>query len=283
MLSKMLFSEKRADRGFAILIDNFPVLGRIFPTFYFFQMKKLLLSLGIAPLFFLMGCTAPESTDAPPIDQKKVVQEKLQDAQNTESSNEEGVDNTTQNPDNASDISNETMFDQMGAAQPGDYIAVVKTSLGDITIRLFTNKVPKTVANFVQHAQDGYYNGVIFHRVISGFMIQGGDPTGTGMGGESIYGGKFDDEFDPDLSNIRGSIAMANSGPNTNGSQFFINQVDNSFLDFNKQPLTSKHAVFGQVIDGMDTVDAITAVPVGAGDKPASDIAIESISVEQVQ
>ena len=256
-------------------------------------MKKLLLSLGITPLFFLMGCTVSESNN-PPVDQKKQVQEKLQDAQedtdasssevDTQSEDGSGekteeVDNSIQNPDNIPDISNETMFDRMGDAQPGDYVVLMKTSLGDITLRLFTDKAPRTVANFVQHSQDGYYDGVIFHRVISGFMIQGGDPTGTGMGGESIYGGKFDDEFDPDLSNIRGSISMANAGPNTNGSQFFINQVDNSFLDFDKEPLASKHAVFGQVVDGMDVVDAITAVPVGPGDKPSADIVIKIISV----
>jgi len=117
---------------------------------------------------------------------------------------------------------------------------------------------------------------VIFHRVIPGFMIQGGDPTGTGMGGP---GYKIDDEFVAGHSNIRGTIAMANSGPNSGGSQFFINLVDNSFLDYDKQPLTSKHPVFGEVVEGMDVVDAIGSVPTGVGYKPVEDVVILRASV----
>ncbi len=224
-----------------------------------------------------MGCEAIAPNE-PVSDQKDIIQEKLTDAYNTETS-----DISKENLNNKDTLSPDTMFDQTGAPVSGDFVATMTTSMGDIKIRLFANKVPRTVENFVKHATDGYYDGIIFHRVIPKFMIQGGDPTGTGMGGESIYGDKFDDEFAKDLSNIRGSVSMANSGPNTNGSQFFINQVNNSFLDFDKQPLTSKHAVFGQVIEGMEVVDAISAVQTGTADKPVTDVTIDRIIVEQVK
>ena len=116
-------------------------------------------------------------------------------------------------------------INQLEHPKAGDLIAVMHTTMGDIKIRLFPDQVPKTVENFTTHAKNGYYNGVLFHRVISGFMIQGGDPQGTGMGGESIWGGPFADEFDVDLHNLRGALSMANAGPNTNGSQFFIVQA----------------------------------------------------------
>ena len=115
---------------------------------------------------------------------------------------------------------------QLDGPQDGDTVAIMHTNMGDISIRLFPEAAPKTVNNFITHAKNGYYDGLIFHRVIKDFMIQGGDPKGDGTGGESIYeGGKFEDEFNKKLMNLRGSLAMANSGVNTNGSQFFINQV----------------------------------------------------------
>lgn len=157
---------------------------------------------------------------------------------------------------------NTSQSSQSIQSQDATVIAVMKTSHWDITLELYGNKVPKTVTNFIVHAQNGYYDDVTFHRIINGFMIQGGDPLGTGHWGESIYGPKFDDEFDASLSNVAGTISMANSGPNTNGSQFFINQVDNVNLDFNKQPLASKHAVFGKVISWMDIVEKIALIPV---------------------
>lgn len=174
----------------------------------------------------------------------------------------------------------ETPFSQTADPKAGDTMATIHTSQGDIVLKLFPEIVPKTVENFTTHAKDGYYNGTIFHRVIDNFMIQGGDPLGNGTGGESIWGGTFDDEFSDQLSNIKGSIAMANSGPNTNGSQFFINQVDNTYLDFNKAPLTSKHDVFGQVVEGMDVVNAIAKVPANQrSNKPLQDVTIESIEI----
>lgn len=186
----------------------------------------------------------------------------------------------------------------------GDTVAVMHTNMGDIHIKLFADKAPKTVKNFVTHAKNGYYNGLIFHRVINDFMIQGGDPTGTGMGGESIYGSSFEDEFDPSLHNLRGALSMANAGPNTNGSQFFIVQAktvpDNMIDQMRSMPdsfpedivdfyeknggtpwLDFRHTVFGQVFDGMDTVDKIAATEVGAADKPVEDVIINSIEIKE--
>ena len=117
------------------------------------------------------------------------------------------------------------MRKQLGKPEIGEEIATFKTNHGDIKIRLFPEAAPKTVENFVTHAKNGYYDGLIFHRVIKDFMIQGGDPTGTGRSGESIWGGKFEDEIDLNYRNLRGALSMANAGPNTNGSQFFIVQL----------------------------------------------------------
>ncbi len=190
----------------------------------------------------------------------------------------------------------------------GDVIAVIHTNMGDIKIKLFPAHAPKTVENFTTHAKNGYYNGIIFHRVINDFMIQGGDPTGTGMGGESIWGDSFEDEFNPVLHNIRGALCMANAGPNTNGSQFFIvqarqcpgqmleqmkeigaeggftDEVINEYETMGGTPwLDYRHSVFGFVYEGMDTVDNIAAVKVGANDKPMYDVVIESIDIITVE
>lgn len=155
--------------------------------------------------------------------------------------------------------------------------AVLKTNQGEIKIQLFPEQAPMTVENFIRLAQKGYYDGTIFHRVISDFMIQGGDPEGNGTGGESIWGHPFEDELSRELFNIRGALSMANSGPNTNGSQFFIVQNKNMPKRYIKQMepagypkeiihaykqggtpwLDGRHTVFGQVITGMDVVDKI--------------------------
>ena len=147
--------------------------------------------------------------------------------------------------------------------------ATMLTNHGSIELELFDDAAPKTVQNFVKLAQDGFYDGVIFHRVIQDFMIQGGDPTGTGSGGP---GYQFEDEFN-DHKVVRGALAMANAGPNTNGSQFFI--VTTGAAPW----LDGKHTVFGQVTSGMDVVDAIEGVDTGPGDKPRDDVRIESITV----
>ena len=155
-------------------------------------------------------------------------------------------------------------------------VAVIKTNMGTIEIEMYADQTPKTVENFVGHAQKDYYNGVIFHRVIENFMIQGGDPTGTGRGGESIWGKPFADEIVPSLTfDEPGILAMANAGPNTNGSQFFITVAPTSWLD-------GKHTIFGKVIGGMDVVYAISKVPTSKpGDKPLKDVVMESVSIEK--
>ena len=183
--------------------------------------------------------------------------------------------------------------------------AVIKTNRGDMEFVLFPLVAPKAVENFVTHSKNGYYNGQIFHRVIQDFMIQGGDPTGTGMGGESVFGKNFEDEFSLDARNYYGALSMANAGPNTNGSQFFIVQAksvpenllsqmeqltENGFpqevienyktvggtpwLDFH-------HTVFGQLINGADVLDSIAAVKCGANDKPLDDVIINEIVVTE--
>ncbi len=152
-------------------------------------------------------------------------------------------------------------------------VAIMKTTMGTIELELFPAQAPKTVENFVGLAKKNYYNGIIFHRVIDHFMIQGGDPTGTGRGGESIWGKSFQDEFSPDLKHDKpGILSMANAGPNTNGSQFFITLVPTPHLN-------GKHTIFGQVIKGMDVVQAIGKTPVGRGDRPVKDVKIESLTI----
>jgi cyclophilin family peptidyl-prolyl cis-trans isomerase len=154
-------------------------------------------------------------------------------------------------------------------------VAIMETNMGVIELQLFADQTPKTVENFVGLADSGYYNGVTFHRVIPNFMIQGGDPTGTGRGGQSIWGKKFEDEIVPSLVFEKpGILAMANSGPNTNGSQFFITVAPTAWLDGN-------HTIFGQVIEGMDVVYAISKVPTSKpGDKPLEPVVMESVTIE---
>ena len=183
----------------------------------------------------------------------------------------------------------------------GERQATLHTNYGDIDIKLFESLVPKTVENFITLAKDHYYDGIIFHRVIKDFMIQGGDPTGTGMGGESSFGGAFEDEFDDKLYNLYGALSMANAGPNTNGSQFFIVQakmvpsqmlsqlegagfpaeIVKAYTEQGGTPwLDRRHSVFGHVINGMDIVEKIANVETKAQDKPVEDVVIESISID---
>src|SRR3954467_5753973 len=149
--------------------------------------------------------------------------------------------------------------------------ATLHTNHGDIAIELYDEDAPKTVENFLKLARDGFYDGVIFHRIIPDFMIQGGDPTGTGSGGP---GYQFEDEFN-DNKVVRGALAMANAGPNTNGSQFFIvTTPEASWLD-------GKHTVFGRVTEGMEAVDSIEGTETGAGDRPVQDAVIERLEVRE--
>lgn len=178
----------------------------------------------------------------------------------------------------------------------------ISTNYGDIVVRLY-DETPEHRDNFLKLAREGYFDNTLFHRVIKDFMIQGGDPTGTGMGGESIWGDSFEDEFDVKLHNIKGALSMANAGPNTNGSQFFIVQADNvpanmigqmkempesfpedivkAYEEKGGTPwLDFRHTVFGQVVEGIEVVDSIANVKVGPGDKPVDNVVIETISIE---
>ena len=199
-------------------------------------------------------------------------------------------------------VEKELHFPQVDIEAVEGPIATIKTNHGDMRIKLFPDHAPKTVANFIALSKDGYYDGVIFHRIIKDFMIQGGDPTGTGMGGESIYGESFEDEFSKKLYNVRGALSMANAGPNTNGSQFFI--VQNQHLPYSKKEiarggwpepiaeiyaeqggtphLDRRHTVFGQLADeaSYEVLDAIAGVETGAMDKPVEDVVIETIEIE---
>lgn len=178
---------------------------------------------------------------------------------------------------------------------------VMETNMGAIHLKLFPEYAPLAVENFITLSEEGYYEDVIFHRVIENFMIQGGDPTGTGMGGESAFGEAFEDEFTEELAHFRGALSMANSGPNTNGSQFFIvhagpeelmeemfegsgipEQTVGHYLEYGGTPhLDGGHTVFGHVIDGMDVVDAIATVDTeGPNDStPVEDVYIESVQI----
>jgi peptidyl-prolyl cis-trans isomerase A (cyclophilin A) len=150
-------------------------------------------------------------------------------------------------------------------------IAIFETSKGSFKIELFEDKAPETSENFIKLAKNGFYDGLIFHRVIDGFMIQGGCPEGTGRGGP---GYKIKDEFHPELKHdSKGIVSMANAGPNTGGSQFFITVVPTPWLD-------RRHAVFGKVIDGIDVIDDISKAKTGRNDKPMEDIVINSIKIE---
>ena len=151
--------------------------------------------------------------------------------------------------------------------------ATIETTKGTVVVELYGEEAPKTVANFVKLATDGFYNGIIFHRVIPNFMVQTGDPTGTGRGGP---GYTFEDEFSPKLTHDRtGMLSMANAGPNTNGSQFFITVAPTAWLD-------RKHAIFGQVVKGQEVVDAIANAPRDTQDKPKETIKMTSVTIQEV-
>lgn len=196
------------------------------------------------------------------------------------------------------------MLEQLKEPVKGEEIVIFKTNKGVIKFRLFEEAAPKAVENFKGLVKKGYYNGTKFHRVIDNFMIQGGDPTATGMGGESIWGEPFEDEFNLEYRNIRGALSMANAGPNTNGSQFFIVQagpVDNKTLKKMRKLgakegysddiidtyealggaywLDGAHTVFGQVFEGMEVVDDIASTRVDFRDKPVFDITIDEAEV----
>lgn len=197
----------------------------------------------------------------------------------------------------------ETAKKQVAMPEKGETIAIIHVkNFGDVKVKFFKDAAPKAVENFVTHAKEGYYNGLTFHRIINDFMIQGGDPTGTGAGGESIWGKSFEDEFSYDLVPYRGALCMANAGQNTNGSQFFIEQANydantekaleeygypKNLLEAYKiyggsMHLFFRHTVFGQVIEGMDVVDKVAAVETDKETgKPVNPVIIESIEITE--
>jgi cyclophilin family peptidyl-prolyl cis-trans isomerase len=163
---------------------------------------------------------------------------------------------------------------EMNLNTDSSYTAVIKTNLGDMTVEFFTDDAPMTVNNFISLSKDGYYDNVIFHRVISGFMIQGGDPSGTGHGYYGKYPGyEFEDELNNQRPYEKGILAMANRGPNTNGSQFFIMHQD--------YPLPYSYTIFGQVVDGFDVIDKIASVDTDSADKPTTDVVISTVEVTE--
>ncbi len=213
-------------------------------------MVKFLLPL-FALALLLMGCTPKTTTTTETYGTGSVV---------TSSSTSSAAMSAAANSSDASLLS-------------GKHTVVLKTSKGDITLELDADRAPMAVTNFVTHAQEGYYDDLIFHRVISGFMIQGGDPQGTGRGGESIFGETFKDEIVSPMEYKRGVIAMANRGPNTNGSQFFIMHKD--------YPLPPNYTIFGQVTSGLDVVDAIATAKTDANDRPLEPITFSAVAQEK--
>lgn len=199
----------------------------------------------------------------------------------------------------AAAMEDKTDLSQLDPPKAGMKVAILDTSLGVIKVKLMPEAAPKAVENFAGLAAKGYYDGLTFHRVMKDFMIQGGDPEGTGTGGESIWGKPFEDEFSPNAHNFRGALSMANSGPDSNGSQFFIVQLPAAAIQpdmfapdtpkglmdaYAKQGgtpwLDGMHTVFGQVYEGMDVVDKITEVETGSGDKPVVPVIMKTVRIE---
>ena len=244
-------------------------------------MKKLLFLLCIATTICFLSACGSDDSSAP-----KEEVEKEDSTVNTDTQEEGEI----------------IMYPQLSKeVASNEALVTMNTSMGSIKIKLFPELAPKTVENFLTHAENGYYDGMIFHRIIQDFMIQGGDPTGTGMGGESIYGAEFEDEFSMNLFNLKGALSMANAGANTNGSQFFIVQASDAggtaqqmidggwpkeiaeaYAEMGGTPhLDQKHTVFGQVIEGLDIVDQMAMVETDASDKPVVDVTIDSIEIVQ--
>ncbi len=268
--------------------------------------KKLILTLLLSTIIFNVACSKNSNAENTTIEQTS--------NESTESSVSE--DTTISQESETKNESTELL--QFSEINQGEEIAILKTNYGDIKIRFFKEQAPKAVENFITHAKEGYYDGLTFHRVIDDFMIQGGDPSGDGTGGESIWGEPFENEIDvQNLRHFNGALSMANSGPDTNGSQFFIVQSDSldesykesleyflenqeeeqngikvkdvypanvceKYLEVGGTPwLDGQHTVFGQVYEGMDIVNKIAKVDVDENDKPLEDVIIQSITVEE--
>lgn len=270
------------------------------------KMKRLMISLAcltIAGALLLAGC-GKENASSEDSSSSKSSSSKSESSQTKEEAISSAADYNKKNVDEK-----EITLIQFENPKPGSEIAVINTNMGTIKVMFFPDEAPKAVENFITHAKNGYYDGLKFHRIISDFMIQGGDPKGNGTGGQSIFTDEsgepvpFEDEFSLNLWNFRGALSMANSGPNTNGSQFFIVQANAKTLpaDYLDQMKTvgfpskvtdiyrqlggtpwldQAHTVFGMVIEGMDVVDEIAAVEVNSNGKPKEDVVIQSITFE---
>lgn len=231
--------------------------------------------LGIGGLVFFSG--NPFSSSQVTQNDSGSAQTNLQTTTSTQQQSQQNLQNLNSQVEQQGDIMSKQFSGPEQVLEQGkNYTALFRTNKGDITIDLYQDQMPETVNNFVFLSQQGYYDGVIFHRVIPGFMVQGGDPTGTGRGGP---GYAIDDEFVAGPTNTRGTISMANAGPNTGGSQFFINVADNVFLDWNNNQSPSAHPVFGEVVDGMDVVDSIVGVPTSGADRPVEDVVITKLEI----
>lgn len=269
-------------------------------------MKKIknlvMISIILTLLITLAGCTKQDNSTS---------NSNNKNSTNASSSNSKTSSNSTSNSTSSNNASSAKekleKYDfvsaakkQVAAPEAGETIAVLHVkNYGDIKVKFFKEVAPKAVENFISLSKKGYYNGVTFHRVINNFMIQGGDPTATGRGGQSTWGKSFEDEFDYSVAPYRGALCMANSGSNTNGSQFFIEQANYEegtckYLESNGYPknlleayklyggsmhLFCRHTVFGQVIEGMDIVDKIAACNTDSNNKPVEDVVIESIEI----
>ncbi|BCN30439.1 complement regulator-acquiring protein [Anaeromicropila herbilytica] len=266
---------------------------------------KLIIMLSLLSLI-LIGCSKKSDSDNKETNNSK---ETTSDESNSDSTKDASANETKSTAKTTSSDAKGTGL-QFESPKKGDTIAeLVVKDYGTISLRFFPDQAPKAVENFITHAKKGYYNGLTFHRIISDFMIQGGDPTGTGMGGESIWGKAFEDEFSDDLSPYRGALCMANSGANTNGSQFFIVQANaatvtqdvvdwseeqtgktftkeqlNNYFNVGGTPwLYTKHTVFGQMYDGFDVLDKIAAVATDANGMPTDKVIIEKINIKKLK
>ncbi len=250
-------------------------------------MKKTIIASLLASMLILSACV-DEASSSSEASSEAVSSE----ASSTEATSSEAAETV------------DTLYPQIEEDNVERDLATIKTNMGDITVEFYPEHAPLAVENFLTHAENDYYDGIIFHRVIEDFMIQGGDPLGEGYGGESIWGQPFDNEVTDEVRHFRGALSMANSGPNTNGSQFFIvsaktvdegfrqamedalwsDEVIDAYFELGGTPhLDGQHTVFGQVTEGMDIVEAIEAVETDSGDKPVEPVVIEDIVVTRAE
>lgn len=264
----------------------------------FLKKKTFTLFLVLILALSLAGCGTKSSTggqqatDTNSSQTPETTEDVTPDTQNTPSQEE------TEEPTNSpvsKEVKKQASIQTKKPVKGDTIVTITFKDFGDVKIKMFPKEAPKAVENFTTHAKKGYYNGLTMHRVIADFMIQGGDPSGDGTGGESIWGSEFENETVEYLNPIRGSLCMANAGPDTNGSQFFITQastIDESLLDgltniqkemyrqYGGCPwLTGGYTVFGQVYEGMDVVDAISKVETASNDAPLENVIIEKIKV----